>query len=202
MKNLKLNATLVAMSLILSNVALAASPVAGQPDDSDDTGEQYFDGFYGGASIGYDKITATINHQDGHDSSLSVEGVIGYRIQFDNDWVIGIEGSLGDRQGDLSQQNVQVSFGRIWGLAATVGWSFGQQKDNLIYGKLGVAGIDVDVKAHGNYVGGQNFEGPVSTLGYERVLTDNISLRMEVSYSSFDDGLDYWQPKLGALVRF
>jgi outer membrane immunogenic protein len=194
MKTINPIATFVALT-VLSTSALFA-------DDANHNEDKKFDGFYVGAQAGIDRMSARVHSDRQNDSGFIFEALIGYRFQFSNNLVVGIEGSVGDRAGSFSHHDLVLKFGKAWSVAASVGISFGVDKDNLIYGKLGVGGLEVDAFAHGSRVDSQNFEGPVSTLGYERSLSDRLSFRTEVSYSSYDPNLDQWQTKLGLSVKF
>ena len=134
--------------------------------------------------------------------TLTTKHYLGYRYQTDNDWVIGIEGRFGDRNGELSDQNVEFKFDRLWRLLPTIGKTFGQNGNNLVYGKLGVGGIRLDAKVNGTTLTSQNFEGVVGAIGYERALSDKLSLHTELSYISYDPDFDHWQPMVGVLVKF
>lgn len=197
MKPLKFVLRIAVVSLFFCSSIYAADEVRLNGDDS-----KYFDGFYAGAQIGVDRMNANVNNNSQHDSSFNYEALAGYRHQFDNDWVIGVEAALGGRNGDIQNQELVIGFSNIWHASALLGKTFGTDKNNLVYGKLGVGGIEADLKVNGVTYGQQSFEGPVSTLGYERTLSDRLNFRMEVSYSSYDRGLDQWQPKLGILVKF
>jgi len=197
MKTFKFVLPIAALSLLVSSVINAADDDGQDSDDS-----KRFDGFYIGAQIGIDRITVKVHNNKQHDSSFNYEAMLGYRYQFDSNWVIGVEASLGDRSGSIRNQYHVIGFDRIWQTSALLGKTFGTANDNLVYGKLGVGGIEVDVKANGVSFSQQSLEGPVSTMGYERYLSDRLSFRLEVSYSSYDPNLDQWQPKLGVLVKF
>ena len=197
---MKINRTvtyLVASSLMSCSINLAAEQVVGTINH-----RKHFDGIYLGAQLGVDRISANINAGESEDSDFNYEALLGYRYQTDNDWVIGIEGRFGDRNGELSDQNVEFKFDRLWRLLPTIGKTFGQNGNNLVYGKLGVGGIRLDAKVNGTTLTSQNFEGVVGAIGYERALSDKLSLHTELSYISYDPDFDHWQPMVGVLVKF
>ena len=160
-----------------------------------------FSGFYMGAGINVDYLTAKIHDNDESETNLGYAGLIGWRYQWNNNWVTGLEGALGDREGDLGDDVARFKFDYNWHWSATVGKVFGEQSNQLLYVKLGVGGIQVNGKVHGQKLT-HNFKGVRSALGYERFLTENINVKAEVSYISYDSHFDFEQIQTGVSILY
>ena len=77
-------------------------------------------------------------------------------------------------------------------------WVFGLE------GSLGdrQGGIQVKGEVHGQGFPSHNFKGVRSALGYERVLTEHVHVKTEVSYISYDKNFDQLQTSLSFLYTF
>jgi opacity protein-like surface antigen len=161
-----------------------------------------FSGVYVGAGLAADYITAQIHDDDVSDSNIAYSALIGWRHQMENDWVFGVEGALGDRKGNLSNDSARFKFGYNWHWSAITGKAFGTSKDQLLYAKLGVGGIQVNGNVQGQGIPSHNFKGTRWVIGYERALTTNVHVKVETSYISYDKNFEQIQTAASFMYRF
>ena len=174
--------------------ATAASLLAGAANAAD--GDKQFDGLYGGIEAGVD--WTKLAGEAKRDRSLYYGGVLGFRSQMDNNMVLGLEGTFGDSGYKNNAQNLKLGY--EWSASLTLGQAFGRDGANLVYAKAGyvetrvkeIDGEDVSSKLDGWRFGG----------GYERALTDNMSLRLGADYTTYGDETSGWQTKAGLLLKF
>ena len=146
----------------------------------------------------------------------AVEG--GYRFQFNSGLVVGAEASYGDLTGPDSDDFVESieTISDVWSVVGLVGYSFGNQKRNLVflnagYGERTRSINDIDVTNDDEIVdieGGGFFGG----VGYERAIGSNVSVRLRATYFEpvrfrrfFDNGINrdkVYISTLGLLLRF
>ena len=201
MKTTKRVASVVCAYLFAAH-AVAADGGTGVESASE---EQYhFTGWAIGAGFSLGRISAEIHDGDGDvdDVGAGYAGLITWRYQRDNNWVFGVEGSLGDRQGNLGDDTVSFEFDYDWHWSGLAGKAFGAGKTQLLYAKLGVGGIQVKGEVHGQGIPSHNFKGVRSAFGYERVLTEHIHVKTEVSYVSYDENFDQLQTTVSFLYTF
>ncbi|WP_262690867.1 porin family protein [Kordiimonas aestuarii] len=159
---------------ILTATIAATLLVAGAANAQD---EKHFDGFYLGGEFGH-----TIS--DGADD-IYYGAVGGYRKQLDNNFVVGVEGTFGTA--DITYLD------HIWTVNGTVGYAFGAEKRDLIFG--GVGYVKAKASAAGYSVTGDDIS---FIAGYERAVGDNVSLRVKANVY----GDDTVVPSVGVAFRF
>jgi opacity protein-like surface antigen len=164
--------------------------------------QHHFAGLVVGAGLSLGRIGAEIHNGDEDDVGAGYAALISWRLQQDNNWVFGLEGSLGDRRGDLGDDTASFEFDYNWHWSVLAGKAFGARKTQLLYAKLGVGGIQVTGEVHGQGIPSHNFKGVRSALGYERVLTEHIHVRTELSYVSYDTNFDQLQTSVSFLYKF
>jgi hypothetical protein len=196
MKVINLVLIVVFGKLLLTQACTAA-------EDEAAADEHYnFSGLYVGAGLAADYLTAEIHDDDESDSNIAYSAFLGWRQQLGNGWVFGVEGALGDRRGDLSDGSARFKFDYNWHWSATAGKVFGAAKDQLLYAKLGVGGIQVKGTVHGQKLSSHNFKGTRWAVGYEKVLTGNLHAKAEASYISYDTNFEQMQAAVSVLYRF
>jgi opacity protein-like surface antigen len=201
MKTTKRVTSIVCAYLFAAHV-IAADGVAGIGSALEE--QQHFTGWAIDAGLSLGRISAEIHDGDGDadDVGAGYAALISWRHQRDNNWVLGVEGSLGDRQGDLGDDTVSFEFDYNWHWSALAGKAFGVGKTQLLYAKLGVGGIQVKGEIYGQGIPSHNFKGVRSALGYERVLTEHVHVKTEVSYVSYDKNFDQLQTNVSFLYTF
>lgn len=180
-------------SVLLAGFAAVAMTSAAQAADKN------FDGAYVGAELGYNKF----KFEDGlKDTGLYFGGVAGYRVQFDNDLVIGLEGRFGDTtaDGDLTDA-IEVKAGRQLGVDASIGLALGENKDFLAFALVGysnakVTGTIADVTESATG------DGYRLGLGGEYALTENVSVRVTGVLADYEGRAGDVQVNAGVLFRF
>jgi opacity protein-like surface antigen len=194
--------TCVVCAYFLAAYAVAADGVAGVEPKFDE--QNHFTGWAIGAGLSLGRISAEIHDGDSDvdDVGAGYAALITWRHQRDSSWVFGLEGSLGDRQGDLGDDTASFEFDYNWHWSALVGKAFGVGRKQLLYAKLGVGGIQVEGEIHGQGIPSHNFKGVRSALGYERVLTEHVHVKTEVSYVSYDKNFDQLQTSVSFLYKF
>lgn len=173
----------------------------GTATSAQDVGERHFHGLYVAAEIGSQNIFggALVGGNDilTEDSRFVASGALGWRYQFNNGIVFGVEGQLGTTDGDLAFNDpaaglsitYENSSQSAYGL--TLGYAFGARKDWLIYAYGLETSRDFDVTITGPLgTGTQNDnQGMVRYgLGLEKVLTGGLHLRAAVGSLAADFG--------------
>jgi opacity protein-like surface antigen len=183
---MKLLKTIIATSAATALLAGAAAAQDAKP----------FEGMYAGAEAGVD--WTRMSDTEKRDRSIYYGGVLGYRVQSDSNMVIGVEGTFGDtgyNQQDARNTDYEYSGSLILGQA------FGANNNNLVYGKAGYvrSRFDLTDSADGGAFteGGWRFGG-----GYEHALSNGLSLRTGLDYTTYGDGITQWTGKAGLLARF
>jgi opacity protein-like surface antigen len=194
--------TSIVCATLFTAHALAADGDAGVESTIEE--RHHFTGWAIGAGLSLGRISAEIHNGDGDadDVGAGYAALIAWRHQRDSNWVFGVEGSLGDRQGELGDDTVSFEFDYNWHWSALAGKAFGAGKTQLLYAKLGVGGIQVKGEIHGLGIPSHNFKGVRSALGYERVLTEHVHVKTEVSYVSYDKNFDQLQTSVSFLYKF
>ncbi|TNE63663.1 MAG: hypothetical protein EP335_08875 [Alphaproteobacteria bacterium] len=159
--------------------------------------EKPFDGVYAGVETGVDWTKMSGDNK--FDRSIYYGGVLGYRVQADNDMVMGLEGTFGDNGYNSNRNGVNTDY--EWSASAILGQAFG---NSLFYGKAGYVRQKVDYEIEATCTtcvdhkdGGWRFGG-----GYEYAMANGISLRTGVDYTTYGDGVKSWQGKAGLLVTY
>lgn len=140
--------------------------------------DKNFDGPYVGAEVGYTEFS-------GGSDGVYYGGLVGFRKQLDNKLVLGLEGSFGSADIDFLDH--------IWSVGATVGYVLGDSKKGLLYVGSGYA--ESKSSAFGATVKGGDY---TVKLGYEHVLNNTLSLRVQTYTVAFDAEV----MTLGLIARF
>lgn len=163
--------------------------------------ERRFHGLYFGAEVGSQNIFggALVNGQDilTEDKRVTASGLLGWRYQFKNGLVVGLEGQLGITDGDLSfnspTDNLQISYENssqsAYGL--TLGYAFGTNHDWLFYAYGLETSRDFDVTIAGPLgVGTQNDnQGMVRYgVGIEKAFGSGLHVRAAAGTLAADFG--------------
>ena len=182
----------LAKTLITTATLIAATTTATLAADDD----KKFHGSYVGVEAGIDwtKLAA----DTGKDKSFYYGGVVGFRNQMDNGFVVGIEGTFGDT--GYKNETTGAHSNYEWSAGLTLGTAFGDDGSNLIYGKAAYvkANFDASNADDDNYSdSGWRFGG-----GYERSLNENVSFRLGGDYTTYGEGRNGWAARSGLLFKF
>jgi opacity protein-like surface antigen len=160
---------------LMTATVAAAMLFAGAANAQEDN--KHFDGFFLGGEFGH-------TFSDANDD-IYYGAVGGYRVQLDNNIVVGLEGTFG---------NADIQYlDHIWTVNGTVGYAFGAEKRDLIFGGVGY------VKAKASAAGFSETGSDVSFIaGYERAVGDHVSLRVKANVY----GDDTIVPSVGVAFRF
>lgn len=183
--------TLIAAALLGS--ALAAPAMA----QTEPTGASNFTGFYGGADLGYAKSKTKLNLTPKDSAAvagkaskngLNYEAFLGYGAVVGDNFYLGGEAKLGAGGGkasrDLAGVKVTVDPGLRYGVAGRAGVLIGD--DGLLYGKVGLERRRVEASIAGASKKVTE-KGLVYGVGYEKMLTPNMSVRGELLRVKYDD---------------
>lgn len=153
---------------LLAAVAALGMTQMAQADD------KKFDGFYLGAEVGYQDFSRITNAGE---DNFDYDGFIGYRVQMDNNWVIGLEGGSG--------------------IDATLGYAMGPNKDFLAFGFAGYSNIKLSDTQTTTTFDGIRFGG-----GVEYAVSKNISLRLTGTHTDYEGNINGTRAMAGVLFRF
>lgn len=169
---------LILASLALSTIAIAPPAHA-----------EGLTGLYAGGALGYGAASTRYNDENAKtaaknsDGGLSYEAYAGWGARAAGPLYLGAEVSIGDDQTKTSRT---IAGGRVSTEgkvrvtpAARIGYMLSD--DGMIFTRLGVQYRDYDVKLPNGQTRSKKFTAPVLGLGYEHMVSDNISLRGEVS---------------------
>lgn len=181
------------MTIMKITTTIAATLLLGTAAFAQDS--KPFDGLYGGVEAGVDwtRLAGDVKR----DRSFYYGGIIGYRSQMDNGFVTGIEGTFGDSGYNNGATGTTASY--EWSTSLLLGSTFGDG-DNLLFAKAGYAQTRFNPTAAADDSfsdGGWRFGG-----GYERAISNNMSLRLSGDYTTYGDDVGQWQTKAGVLVKF
>lgn len=127
---------------------------------------KHFDGFFLGLDAGYLKA-------DGGVDGAVANFFGGYRVQTDDNFVFGIEGTYGGTDIDFIDNQ--------WTLNGSVGWAYGTDNRNLF--SVGGGYVEVNASGPGFNITG---DGYTAFTSYERALGDNWSFRLKATTYEFD----------------
>lgn len=148
----------------LEEPVIAAAPVAAAPAFVGGN----WDGFYGGAQLGY----GDLDGDDLGDDDGAIGGLHAGWQTSTNRIVYGVEGDVNAT--DLSFGSTDLD--SLSHVKAKLGYDLGR---SLVYATAGGAYADFD--------GGSSDWGYAVGVGYDYLITDNISLGAEAVYHEFDD---------------
>ena len=152
-----------------------------------------FDGFYLGAETGIDWTKLATDGK--RDRNIYYGGVIGMRRQLESGLVFGIEGTFGDN--GYNNQQLGITTDYEWSAGLTVGTVFGDEGDNLVYGKAAYVQTRFATDLAKTNEGGWRFGG-----GYERSISDNVSLRLSGDYTAYGNDNGSWAVKSAFIFKF
>lgn len=155
-----------------------------------------FDGIYGGLELGGN--FTKLNGDKKRDRNFYYGGLLGYRTQSDEGIVLGLEATLGDTGYDNKALRRRSTY--EWSTSVTFGSVFGAEEDNLIYGKIGY--VQGRFRDYGKTPRSFNDKGWRAGAGYERSITDNISLRLSADYTRFGKNANSWTANTGIIFKF
>lgn len=199
------------LSFMLGGAVLAAGA---QTAFAADTGKN-FHGFYVGAEFGLSVESGLTEDlwYDANDSNFYYGGIMGYRHQFDNGLVLGLEAGLGDNTYNNKVRPIvcndcsflqAVGVDNNWvgdyksnyslSLSATAGFVFGKEDKNLLYVSSGYVTTNNATELPRDSEASDLFYKEDDTgwrlgAGFERVLHRNLSLRLSANYTDYGDYL-------------
>ena len=159
---------------------LAAALIAGATATSAHADAALWQGFYGGLSVGAVNPTvpaATVDPEIAPGYAIFA----GYNHALGPNWVLGGELSYG-MSGTHSMAPSPTTITMENALTASIrgGYAFG---NSLVYARLGYQTTDVEVSTS---IGDFEAEGMVYGLGFEQMLAENLSARIEYTHADMD----------------
>jgi len=142
-----------------------------------------WNGTYLGIYGGYNSLNADLTNLPNISSvgGLITGGYLGYNHQLSDNWVTGLEGTLGISSASGNNSGITVDQDWEASLRARMGFAF---ENSMIYGLAGFAGSDVNASsatASDNNV----LLGWQIGAGLETFLTDQITGRVEYDYTDY-----------------
>jgi len=181
-----------------SKAVLALSVLLAAPAAAEETS---FSGIFIGAEGGYDSS----KFNGGSDGTVYIGGIAGYRFQTYNNLVLGIEGTYGKNNYDGfgGFDFSTVDYGNEWSVSATAGIAFGDDSQNLIFGKIGYMETRRDIiNDETSAVTKDKDTGLRFGGGYERKFLENFSVRLSADYAKPDDFYKQFQAKAAFILSF
>lgn len=184
---------------------MAASATVQEPSSD----KKHFDGLYIGAELG----VSYLDLNGGDQAGLYYGGLAGWRRQSDSGFVFGLEGTFGTSDNSIDDDPgfttiAPLDFDHQWSAAATFGKAFGRSKNNLIFAKIGYQeskfSFDLDnapIDVPDTFLQTFKNDGLLLGAGYERALSDQMSLRLSADYGD-NSGSQQWQSKVGLIFKF
>ncbi|KQV58378.1 MULTISPECIES: porin family protein [unclassified Caulobacter] len=182
-----LKITIIAAALL--STAFAAPAMAQDADT--------LSGFYAGADVGYAKPKTKLDFTpkagaaaagSANKTGFDYSGFVGYGAVVGESLYLGGEASLGAGGGkasrNLAGSRVTIDPGLRYGAAARAG--FVVTEGGLLYGKVGLERRKVEASIIGSKKK-LTEKGLVYGVGYEQLLTGNLSLRAEALRVKYDD---------------
>ncbi|MCB1455260.1 MAG: porin family protein [Nitratireductor sp.] len=203
------------VAILLASPAMAADIIETQPVTDPLPPSQtnlLWSGPYVGIYGGYNWLASRIGGNpdvDGIDG-LTGGGYAGYNVQFDQNWVAGIEGMAGVSGAENTFGNVNVEQNWEASLRGRMGYAF---ENSMVYGLAGLAGTKATVTTPTGSDSAINLGWTIGA-GLETHLTENVTARVEYDYSDYgsrnyslgggngDVSLDSHSLKLGVGLKF
>ena len=159
-----------------------------------------FNGVFVGVEGGYDSTT----FGGEKDNSVYIGGLAGYRFQTYNNLVLGVEGTYGKNNYDSfgGFDFSTIDYGKEWSISATAGIAFGDDSQNLIFGKIGYMETRREITDDTNIVINDKDTGLRWGGGYERKFLENFSVRLSADYAKLDDFYKQFQAKAAFILSF
>lgn len=192
----------------------AASVLALVPVSANAEEEKPFSGFYVGLETGFGQLK---NHTAKDGNRWSVGGIAGYRHQFDNDLVLGLEGGF-HKTPDLLASSFGSFFDRkykpTWSASGLFGYAFGDGKKNLIFAKAGYSHLRIDLQLPDTLKDVEISDALRASLGesshgawklgagYERKINNILSMRVGVDYTKHKQMHKQLEGKIAAIINF
>lgn len=176
----------LAVSLSATGSAFAADILTERPPEPPMPPQQtnlLWSGPYAGVFASYGWLNSEITPgADIHGiDGLGLGAYAGYNVQFDNNWVAGFEGQIGGSRAKNSFGGHDVKQGLEASLRARMGYAF---DNSMLYGLAGIAGTQAEV-SDSTGSGNNTHLGWVIGAGFETMLTDRVSARVEYDYSKY-----------------
>lgn len=169
--------------LIISGLALTTIAIA-PPANADG-----LTGLYAGGALGYGALSTRYNDENARtaaknsDGGLAYEAFAGWGARAAGPLYLGAEVSIGEDQAETSRV---ISGGKVTtdgkvriSPAARVGYMLSD--DSMIYTRLGVQVREYDLKLPNGQSRSKTMSAPTLGVGYERSVSDAVSLRGELS---------------------
>ncbi len=153
-------------------------------------GEKHFEGAFVGADIGI---------EDSGDFYYG--GSVGYRFQGDTNIVVGAEGTFGDITASETNGNVSANIRYVWSATGILGLAIGSEKRDLIFINAGYGETNIGAQV-GNVSDSESFGGFRGSVGYERAISDNFSVRLQGTYQEVGNLGDAYIGTAGVLFKF
>lgn len=197
---------IVKASAALAIIMTAAAGATAQESSAE---KKQFDGLYAGVELG----ASYLDLNGGDQAGLYYGGLVGWRRQVDSGFVFGLEGTFGTSDNSFDDNAgfttiAPLDFDHQWSVAATIGKAFGNRKNNLVFAKIGYQenrySFDLDDAPAGlpdAFLATFKNDGLLLGAGYERALSDLMSLRLATDYAD-NSGSQQWQTKLGLVFKF
>lgn len=161
--------------------------------------ERHFSGFHAGVDLGSQSIIggSLVGGVDvlAQDDRVVTSLTAGYRYEFPMGLVVGVEGSYGMLDGDLTYsdpfRNLEITYESDdqTTLGATLGWSFGVERNWLGFAYLSEATreFDVTIRIDGSTFLQQDEQGMLRYgLGIEKQINRGLHLRLAVGSGRAD----------------
>ncbi len=192
---------------VLGGLAVSAAvmgvfaPMQAHAEEDGAAANRHFYGPYVGAEIGFQSLVggADANGTDvlAQETRAVGSGILGFRLQFDNRIVVGVEGSIGLTDGDLElnipSQNAQFLYenDRQFTIGGTLGYASGADLRTLLFIYVNETSreFDVTINAPGGPFRQTDGQGILRFgVGLERQVRDAFHIRGTVGsgYADFD----------------
>ncbi|MBF9031404.1 outer membrane beta-barrel protein [Rhodobacterales bacterium HKCCE3408] len=151
---------------------LAASTLAASAQDA-----ATFAGVYGGLSFGYADLQSNTPVDPG--ASTSVEAFLGYNHALGQNLIVGAELAYGG----AAQHSIPagtLAIDNSFSARLRTGYAFDR---SMVYATVGYVAADTSISAAPP---GFELSGPTFGLGFEQMLSDNLSARIEYTHGDFD----------------
>jgi hypothetical protein len=152
--------------------------------------DKHFHGAYVGADAGIDDS-----------GDFYYGGTVGFRNQNDTNFVFGVEGNFGDLTTSGAAGALRARVRYTWSATGVLGYAFGSENRNLVFTNLGYGETDIGLR-NGNQSVSESFGGFRGSLGYERAITDSISIRFQGTYQEVSNLGDIYLGTAGVLFKF
>jgi len=181
---------------LVATVLFVGSATAATADSTDTYSGFYIgvEGGYGSTELGGDK-----------ENNAHFSGIAGYRYQFDSGFVLGAEGAYGNNNYASSggYDFSDVEFKNEWTGSGLVGFAFGSDDANLIYGTVGYMKTSFDIiPSDGGSTSNRSENGVRFGIGYERRFMDMVGLRLGVDYAKPEAYLKQARVKAAVTINF